>query len=78
MSTKDRVQSIYAKVIIPGRGDPIHDGVVVIKNSIIDYVGTVKDYKTNTSYSNNISSEFTVPILMPGLWDCHTHFVCFK
>lgn len=76
MATTDTYQRIFAKIIIPGRGDPIYHGVVVIKNDIIDYVGTAQEYQQHPSYSQKISKEFTVPLLMPGLWDCHAHFVC--
>ena len=73
---EDKIQRIFAKIIIPGRGNPIYDGVVVIRNEKIDFVGTAEDYKQDPSYSRKVSNEFNVPILMPGLWDCHAHFVC--
>ena len=76
MTTKDKWQRIFAKIIIPGKGEPIYHGVVVIKNDKIDYVGTAEEYEQDPSYSQKVSNEFTVPLLMPGLWDCHAHFVC--
>ena len=56
MATKEvnKVQRIFANIIIPGRGNPIYDGVVIIKNDKIDFVGT-EDYKQDPSYSQKVS-----------------------
>ena len=61
---------IDADVVIPGRDRPFSFGSVVIKEKRIAWVG----------YQNAIPEEYkhiehkSVPIVMPGLWDCHVHF----
>ncbi|EGO59155.1 hypothetical protein NEUTE1DRAFT_99338 [Neurospora tetrasperma FGSC 2508] len=61
---------ILADVLIPGRGEPLKNGALVVKDSVIEWVGP----------SNDIPSEYSsirfsrVPVLMPGMWDVHTHF----
>lgn len=64
---------IRADVLIPGRGDPIpHGGMVISKSEgIIVWVGP---YAALPSQYSEIS--FTGhPVLMPGMWDVHTHFI---
>ena len=34
------MERIYANLLIPGIGDPIHDGVVVLDGHRISYAGT--------------------------------------
>eukprot|EP01084_Bolivina_argentea_P123693 219192_1 len=68
---QDTFQTIHANIIIPGRGDPIKNGIVIIKNNLIDYVG--KDNSTYIYTSQNQTS-YSVPVLMPGLWEAHAHF----
>ncbi len=61
---------IIADVLIPGRGDPISGGVVVLDGDVIDYAGPASAAPTRAA-----EDSFTeVPVVMPGLWDCHTHF----
>jgi imidazolonepropionase-like amidohydrolase len=61
---------IRANVLIPGRGDPIVNGAVVIRAAKIDWVGYY--YQVPTKYSS--AKQYHVPVVMPGLWDCHVHF----
>lgn len=64
---------IRADVLIPGRGDPIpHGGMVISKSEgTIVWVGP---YASLPSQYGEIS--FTRhPVLMPGMWDVHTHFI---
>ena len=62
---------IFADLLIPGRGPPLKQGAVIIKDDRIVHVGE----------QDNIPSEYSsvdvvrVPVLMPGLWDCHLHFL---
>lgn len=70
---------IDAELLIPGRGDPIKHGTLVCASSgaessdergTIVFVGSQAD----------LPSRFTdlpatlVPVVMPGLWDCHVHY----
>jgi imidazolonepropionase-like amidohydrolase len=64
---------IKAELLIPGRGDPIKNGVTVIEGKKIAYVGTEKSLPDKYK---SIDMAY-VPVLMPGLWDCHVHFFGF-
>ncbi|OAA71175.1 amidohydrolase [Cordyceps fumosorosea ARSEF 2679] len=61
---------ITAALLIPGRGEPITDGAVTVKSGIIEWVGPASSLPP--PYRN--LSHTRVPVLMPGLWDCHVHF----
>jgi len=61
---------IEADVVIPGSGDPIRGGCVVIDGPVITYAGTVEGSPQSGPSDRTVS----VPAVMPGLWDCHTHF----
>ncbi len=60
---------IQAKLLIPGRGDPVSDGCVVIDGKTITYVGRSADAPATPR-----STTYQVPVVMPGMWDCHSHF----
>jgi imidazolonepropionase-like amidohydrolase len=65
------IRVLFARVVIPGRGDPIENGGVVIKGATIEWVGA---YHNMPSEFKDIKPLF-LRVLMPGLWDCHTHFM---
>lgn len=67
---------VDAGLLIPGRGDPIENGTLVCGTSNasdsnergkILYVGTTSDLPSKYSQLSVVK----VPVLMPGLWDCH-------
>lgn len=61
---------IEAELLIPGRGEPVTQGVVVLENGAIAYAGT------ETSAPDTPAAEVSlVGTVLPGLWDCHGHFV---
>lgn len=60
--------AIKAGTVIPGRGEPIDDGLVVIEGATISYAGAASN---GPSMAGARVTE--VPVLMPGLWDCHAH-----
>ena len=62
---------IVADVLIPGRGDPIEHGTVTMDRGEITYVGPT-DGAPGTSSDEDVVE---APAVLPGLWDCHTHFV---
>jgi imidazolonepropionase-like amidohydrolase len=63
------VERIEAERLIPGDGDPIDGGVVVLDGPSISYAGPA-DAAPDTP-----DAEVTrVPAVMPGMWDCHGHF----
>ena len=65
------VHHIVADVLIPGRGDPVANGTVVLDGDQIAYAGP-----TDGAPARDADDEVTeVPAVLPGMWDCHTHFV---
>ncbi|KAK5998411.1 hypothetical protein PT974_00790 [Cladobotryum mycophilum] len=64
------VTIIWAQLLIPGRGQPINNGIVALKGDKIDWVGS---FLNRPSKYSHITPTY-VNVLMPGLWDCHTHF----
>jgi len=60
---------IDADVLVPGRGEPIRDGAVVINGATITYAGAQAGAPAVDG-----DATFHVPAVMPGLWDCHAHF----
>lgn len=61
------MQRIEADVLIPGRGDPIRNGCVVIEEATIAYAGPIEGAPEGGETTS-------VPAVMPGLWDAHGHF----
>lgn len=64
-------EHIVADVLIPGRGDPITDGTVVLDGETIVYAGP----SASGPPASPDDQTTAVPAILPGLWDCHTHFV---
>jgi imidazolonepropionase-like amidohydrolase len=63
------VYRIEADLLIPGRGDPVRDGVVTFDGPVITYAGPAAE-------APRVRLDDTVvaaPTVMPGLWDCHVH-----
>ncbi|QKX59576.1 uncharacterized protein TRUGW13939_06713 [Talaromyces rugulosus] len=69
-ASSDSIHGIKASILIPGRGEPLNNGAIVIKEAKIAWVG----------HQTSIPAQYahvrfkTVPVLMPGLWDCHMHY----
>jgi imidazolonepropionase-like amidohydrolase len=62
---------IHANLLIPGRGPPTLDSNVVIQDGKIIFVGPSRSLPDE--YRNLLPTY--VPVLMPGMWDCHTHLI---
>ena len=62
---------IVADTLIPGRGDPIADGVVVLDGDTIVYAGP-RDAAPPAAPDDTTNH---VPAVMPGMWEAHGHFV---
>lgn len=60
---------IEAELLIPGRGEPIQGGVVVLDGARIAYAGG------RGGAPARAGDVVRVPVVMPGLWDCHAHFM---
>ena len=65
-----KLSGIKTNLLIPGRGEPIKNGAVVIHEDKIAWAGAQSELPLKYSALN-----FTeVPVLLPGLWDCHVHY----
>jgi imidazolonepropionase-like amidohydrolase len=63
-------QRIEADQLVPGRGTPIPDGVVILEDDRIRYAGP-RDGAPATPGADTTRGH----TVMPGLWDCHGHFM---
>lgn len=63
------MQRIEAGALIPGRGQPIEDGCVVLEGTEILFAGPRASAPETPG-----AQVVRVAAVMPGLWDCHTHF----
>ena len=59
---------IQADLLIPGKGEPIERGAVVVDGAVITYAGTMGGAPAGPDFE-----VVEVPVVMPGLWDCHAH-----
>ncbi|HIE22331.1 MAG TPA: hypothetical protein EYP73_07025, partial [Acidimicrobiia bacterium] len=61
---------IEATRLVPGRGDVVENGVVVLDGDVIVYAGAA-DEAPETPDAEVITTE----TVMPGMWECHGHFI---
>jgi len=61
---------IEAELLIPGHGDPIRDGVVLLDGSKISYAGpaAVAPQEPGAAVTQAVA-------VMPGMWECHGHLI---
>lgn len=64
------MQRIEATVLVPGRGEPIRDGVVLVDGESITYAGPAAQ-----AHPSPDAEPFRVEAVMPGMWDCHAHLI---
>jgi len=64
---------IFADVLIPGRGEPLQDAAVGIslQDGAITFVGPQAELPRHLVEAPRACVRY----LLPGLWDCHTHFL---
>ncbi|KAI0968074.1 amidohydrolase [Xylaria arbuscula] len=63
---------VKAGLLIPGDGLPAMDSALVIENKLIAWVGPER--KIPSKYTDAPHRTFSIPFVMPGLWDVHAHF----
>jgi imidazolonepropionase-like amidohydrolase len=63
------MQCIEAELLIPGRGAPIRDAVVITDGPTIVYAG----HRDGLTVDARAVPSTRVRTAMPGMWDCHTH-----
>ena len=64
------MERIDAGLLIPGRGEPVRDATVLIDGARITYAGLAGSAPAAPGAA--VHSAATV---LPGLWDCHGHFM---
>jgi imidazolonepropionase-like amidohydrolase len=64
------MERIEAELLIPGSGEPVRDGVVIIDGAAISYAGPAQD-----APSTPTAALHRTETVMPGMWDCHGHFL---
>lgn len=62
---------IEADLLVPGRGEPVPDGVVVLDGPTIDFAGPAADAPARRADEQ----VHRVATVLPGLWDCHVHLL---
>jgi imidazolonepropionase-like amidohydrolase len=60
---------IDADLLVPGRGEPLHRGTVVLDGDRIDWVGPTD----SAPETGDDVVHHHVPVVLPGLWDSHVH-----
>ncbi|CAF9912909.1 MAG: hypothetical protein GOMPHAMPRED_007808 [Gomphillus americanus] len=70
---KVTVTVVRTKLLIPGDDDPVADAALVIENKLIAWIGPKSEIPSK--YTDNAHKAVETPYLMPGLWDCHLHFI---
>jgi imidazolonepropionase-like amidohydrolase len=64
------MERIDAGLLIPGRGEPVADATVLIDGERISYAGPAAGAPPAPGAPRRRADT-----VMPGLWDCHTHFM---
>src|SRR5262245_7195924 len=64
------MERIEADLLLPGDSAPVRDAVVVIDEETISYAGPAADAPDTSG-----ATTARAPVVMPGMWDCHTHFL---
>ena len=68
---KKATTCICADLLIPGRGEPLKNAATVLEDGKIAFVGAESDIPSRYATVPRVR----VPVLMPGMWDCHIHFM---
>jgi imidazolonepropionase-like amidohydrolase len=64
------MQRIEATQLLPGRGAPVPDAVVIVDGEMIGYAGAAAGAPPTPN-----AVTVRAHTVMPGLWDCHTHLM---
>ncbi len=70
IAMEDGMERIEAELLIPGSGEPVIDGVVVIDGPVISYAGSARQAPDTPG-----ATVHRTEAVLPGMWDCHGHFL---
>ncbi|KAJ9626580.1 hypothetical protein H2203_004213 [Taxawa tesnikishii (nom. ined.)] len=70
---KEDSYCVTADLLIPGRGEPIKDGCIVVEGSKITHAGSAESILKYDRLAGLPKTH--VEVLMPGMWDCHVHLM---
>lgn len=65
------MERIEADLLIPVEGEPVRDGVVLLDGAVISFAGPAAQAPSGPSGQ----AITRAPVVMPGMWDCHGHFL---
>lgn len=71
ITQSNKYTRIDAKILIPGRGQPIENGILIICDGTIAFAGARDTLPARFAQLE----AWQVPAVMPGMWDCHVHFM---
>src|SRR6266566_3194154 len=64
------MERIEAALLLPGSGEPVTDAVVVMDGPLITYAGPAAGAPETPA-----ATVHRTETVMPGMWDCHGHFL---
>ncbi|KAK8139831.1 hypothetical protein PG984_000954 [Apiospora sp. TS-2023a] len=64
---------VKTDLLIPGDGNPLEAAALVVEGKLIVWVGAAADLPGKYAEAGHYRV-FSVPVVMPGLWDVHAHF----
>jgi imidazolonepropionase-like amidohydrolase len=64
------MERIEAELLVPGSGAPVADGVVIIEGAKISFAGPAREAPATPA-----ATVYRTETVMPGMWDCHGHFL---
>jgi len=64
------MERIEAELLVPGSGEPVADGVVIIEGAEVSFAGPARDAPATPA-----ATVHRTETVMPGMWDCHGHFL---
>ena len=64
------MERIEAERLIPGTGEAVSDGVVILDGPVISYAGSASQAPATPG-----AAVHRAAAVMPGMWDCHGHFL---
>ena len=68
---RHQLSGIIADLLVPGRGSPILNGAVVLDGASMKWTGPFAELPPFYKHLSFVH----VPVLLPGLWDAHVHYL---